>query len=243
MMSGIDPAAGPAEASMTSFVLVHGGAHGAWCWDRLVPALERDPRVERVLAVDLPGHGARLDVRPQAEIALGDYVDAVVGDIEAADLRGVVLVGHSLAGITVPHVAARLPDRIRRVVYLSTTNPALGHSVMDELAANPLSPISRGIDVSEAFCSDLDPATAAWLRGRLGPEPPGPMEEKVTRVAGPAWIPSTYVVLERDEVLPPAYQLEHANRIGAGEIVRLAAGHSAFASQPEALAGILLRHA
>ena len=114
---------------------------------------------------------------------------------------------------------------------------------MDELEAHPLSPISRGIDVTDAFCSDLDAATSAWLRSRLGPEPQGPMEEKVTRVAGPPEIPSSYLLLEQDEVLPPAYQLEHAKRIGAGEIVRLAAGHSVFASQPEALAELLLRYA
>ncbi len=228
---------------MASFVLVHGGAHGAWCWERLLPLLERDHRVTHTLAVDLPGHGTRLDSKPQEQIQLADYVDAVVSDIERARLTDIVLVGHSLAGITIPHVAARLPRQIRRVVYLSTTNPALGQSVMDELQANPISPISRGIDVTDAFCSDLDAATSAWLRSHLGPEPQGPMEEKVTRVAGPPEIPSSYVLLEHDEVLPPAYQLEHAKRIGAGEIVRLAAGHSAFASQPEALAELLLRYA
>ncbi len=228
---------------MPAFVLVHGGAHGAWCWERLLPLLERDPRVTRAIAIDLPGHGTRLASKPQDEIQLPDYVDAVAGDIERAGLTDIVLVGHSLAGITIPHVAARLPQRLRRVVYLSTTNPALGQSVMDELQTHPLSPISRGIDVTDAFCSDLDAATSAWLRSRLGPEPQGPMEEKVTRVAGPPEIPSSYVILEQDEVLPPAYQLEHAKRIRAGEVVRLAAGHSVFASQPEALAELLLRYA
>ncbi|MBK7947414.1 MAG: alpha/beta fold hydrolase [Deltaproteobacteria bacterium] len=227
---------------MPAFVLVHGGAHGAWCWERVVPRLVGDPRVSAVLAVDLPGHGTRLEAKAQEEITLADYVEAVVGDIERAGLADVVLVGHSLAGITLPHVAARLPDRIRHVVYLSTSNPPLGQSIMDELRASPLSPLARGIDLTAAFCSDLDAATAAWLTSRLGPEPPAPMETKVTRVAGPSGIPSTYILLEQDEVLPPAYQLEHAKRIGAGEIVRLAAGHSAFASQPEALAKKLLAY-
>jgi pimeloyl-ACP methyl ester carboxylesterase len=226
---------------MASFVLVHGGAHGAWCWERLIPLLERDPRVSRALAVDLPGHGTRLASKPQDQIQVADYVDAVVSDIEGADLSDVVLVGHSLAGITIPHVAARLPQRMRRVVYLSTTNPALGRSIMDEMQTNPLSPISRGIDTTAAFCSDLDAATTDWLRGRLGPQPMGPMEAKMTRVAGPPEIPSTYVLLEHDEVLPPAYQLEHARRIGVDEIVRMAAGHSAFASRPQELAELLLR--
>jgi hypothetical protein len=44
---------------VTSFLLVHGGADGAWCWDRLVPFLRSDSRVKDVVAIDLAGHGER----------------------------------------------------------------------------------------------------------------------------------------------------------------------------------------
>ena len=57
---------------MPAFVLVHGGAHGAWCWERLLPLLERDPRVTRAIAIDLPGHGSRLASKPQHEIQLAE---------------------------------------------------------------------------------------------------------------------------------------------------------------------------
>lgn len=227
---------------MSTYVLVHGACHGAWCWERIVPLLTHAPGVSRVLAVDLPGHGARREARPIEAITHADYVDAVVRDIETEDLEEVVLVGHSLAGITIPYVCARLPERIRRLVYLSTTNPAVGQSVMDEMAAHPLSPISRGIELEASFCSDLDASDSAWLRERLCPEPAGPMLEKATRAGGPPGIPSTYVVLEEDETLPPEYQLDQARRIGVDEIVRLRAGHSAFASRPELLARILLAY-
>ena len=38
--------------------------------------------------------------------------------LEAEELTDVVLVGHSLAGVTITAVADRLPDRLRRLVYL-----------------------------------------------------------------------------------------------------------------------------
>jgi pimeloyl-ACP methyl ester carboxylesterase len=227
---------------MACFALVHGGAHGAWCWDRVVPFLRGDPRVEAVLAVDLRGHGTRLEAKPQDQIEIADYVDDVVADLEAADLRDVILVGHSMAGITIPRVAHRIPGRLRRLIYLATTNPAAGTSV-DQSMQHPLSPISRGVDVTSAFCSDLDEQTAAWLIGQLGPEPPGPLVEPVDVVAGPPEIPSTYILLERDAVLPPALQLEEAATAGVDEIVRFDAGHSAFASRPDALAELFLRYA
>lgn len=224
---------------MSSFVLVHGGAHGAWCWERLVPHLERDDRVEQVVAVDLSGHGRRLDAKPLEAIRRADYVDDVVREVEERYLRDVVLVGHSLAGITIPESAVRLGDRMRRLVYLSTSNPPAGQSV-DDLMKHPLSPVARGVDANEMFCNDCDETTTAWLLSNLGPEPPGPMSEAMPEIALPEGLVSSYVLLEQDGALPPEFQREQARNARADEIISFDAGHSAFASRPAALAELLL---
>lgn len=227
---------------MTSYVLVHGGSHGAWCWERLTPHLRADPRVESVVAIDLTGHGTRRDVKPLDMITLADYVDDVVQEIQSRNLRDVVLVGHSLAGITIPRAATRVADRIRRLVYLSTSNPPTGQSIVD-LMKHPLSPVSRRLDFRRMFCNDLDDAATKWLLSKLGPEPPGPMNEPVPAIAPPTGMKSTYVLLERDEALPPAYQREQARNAGADEVVTFDAGHNAFVSRPRELAELLLRYA
>lgn len=227
---------------MTDFVLVHGGAHGAWCWERLVPHLVSDPRVGAVVAVDLRGHGARRGDGGLEGITVADYVDDVVGEIEGRDLADVVLVGHSLAGITTPRVAQRVGDRVRRLVHLSTSNPPVGQSIAD-LMEHPLSPVSRGADFRRMFCNDLDDDTVAWLLARLEREPPGPMTEPVPPVALPPGLATTYILLERDEALPPAYQREQARNAGVDEVVPFDAGHSAFLSRPRELAELLLRYA
>ena len=225
---------------MANFVLVHGAAHGAWCWERLIPILEGSSQVEQVIAIDLVGHGGRLEEKPLDQICLGDYADDVVREIESRDLQDVVLVGHSLAGITLPLAAHRLVGRLRRVVYLSTANPPVGQSVEDRMN-DPLSPISREVDFETMFCNDLDAETSTWLLSRLGPEPPGPMAEKITVATGPPGVPSTYILLEKDEALPPAFQREQARTVQADEIVTLDAGHSAFASRPQELTELLIR--
>ncbi len=225
---------------MANFVLVHGAVHGAWCWERVIPVLEASPGVEAVVAVDLVGHGARLGEKPLEDISIDDYVDNVVGEVEGRDLHDVVLVGHSLAGITITPAAHWLGSRLRRLVYLSTTNPAVGQSVEDRMN-DPLSPLSRGVDFETMFCNDLDEETSTWLLSRLGPEPPGPMAEKVAVAAGPPDVASTYILFEKDEALPPAFQREQARTAQVDEIVTLDAGHSAFASRPEELAALLLQ--
>ena len=224
---------------MGNFVLVHGAVHGGWCWERVIPVLEASSGVEQVAAIDLVGHGERLNEKPLDEISLEDYADDVVREVEGRDLYDVVLVGHSLAGITLPLAAHRLVGRLRRVVYLSTTNPPVGQSVEDRMK-DPLSPLSRGVDFETMFCNDLDDETSSWLLSRLGPEPPGPMAEKVTVVTGPPGIASTYILLEKDEALPPAFQREQARTAQVDEVVALDAGHSAFASRPDELAALLL---
>ena len=225
---------------MANFVLVHGAAHGAWCWERVVPILEVSPHVQQVIAIDLVGHGERLEEKPQEEICIDDYADDIVREIEVGNLHDVVLVGHSLAGITLPPAAHRLVSRLRRLVYLSTTNPPVGQSVEDRMN-DPLSPISREVDFETMFCNDLDEESSHWLLSRLGPEPPGPMVEKVAVATGPPEVPSTFILLEKDEALPPAYQREQARTAQVDEIVTLDAGHSAFASRPQELAELLLR--
>jgi hypothetical protein len=44
---------------MTTFGLLHGACHGAWCWDRVAPFL--DEGGHRTIAVDLPCDDAMTD--------------------------------------------------------------------------------------------------------------------------------------------------------------------------------------
>lgn len=99
---------------MTTYVLVHGAASGAWVWHRVMPHLKQQGH--RVIAPDLPGHG--LNPRPMAEITLAAYVDCV-GEILAAQTEPVILVGHSLGGAVITQVAEQYPDRIHTLVYLA----------------------------------------------------------------------------------------------------------------------------
>src|SRR5689334_20641937 len=111
-----------------TFVLVHGGSFAASCWEPLLPSLP-----DSTVAVDLPGRGSR--PRPLAGITIADFVDAVVEEIESRDLRDAVLVGHSMAGITMPGVAARVPDRLARLVFVACTVPGDGERIVDTLDA------------------------------------------------------------------------------------------------------------
>src|SRR4051794_223796 len=90
---------------MSMFGLVHGAYHGAWCWDLLVPKLQKLGHT--ALTVDLPIEDPQAGASAYAEAAVTAFQSA--GD----DL---VVVGHSLAGLVIPLVAERRP--VRQLVYL-----------------------------------------------------------------------------------------------------------------------------
>src|SRR3954453_11736082 len=102
---------------MATFGLVHGAWGGPWCWDRLVPELER--RGHRTVAVDMPASDPDAGLTRYAEV-----IDEALGDAD-----DVVLVGHSLGGSAIPLAAARRP--VRHLVFLCALLPLPGQSATD----------------------------------------------------------------------------------------------------------------
>ena len=103
---------------MSTYVLVPGFWLGAWAWRPVTREL-RD-RGHEVHPLSLTGLGERAHLaRPDTD--LETHVTDVLNLIRYEDLHDVVLVGHSYAGaVVVPSVADRMPDRIRRLVFIDS---------------------------------------------------------------------------------------------------------------------------
>jgi pimeloyl-ACP methyl ester carboxylesterase len=113
---------------VATFVLVHGGWHGAWCWRRVARALQAEGH--EVFTPDLAGHGVNAHLR-SAELNLSTHVREVVALLENEDLGDVVLVGHSYGGNVVTGVLDAVPARIAQLVYLDGHVPEDGQSCWD----------------------------------------------------------------------------------------------------------------
>lgn len=233
------------------FVLVHGGCHRAACWDRLLPALRALGR--EAVAVDLPGHGRDIRADPVPR-TLDDGIVAVVSAVEAAD-GPVVLVGHSLGGMTISGVAERVPERIARLVYLTALvprdgestaafadlagfNAGIGSKVLDdgervgvrpELARHLFYADCTG-DVAEAAIAALVPTDLGYLATPVSLTP-----ERFGRV------PKTFILCGKDNAIEPRAQRVLAAVHPEMEIARIDASHSAFLSKPAELAALLDR--
>ncbi len=89
----------PSEPRPTPLLFVHGGWHGAWCWDvHFLPYFAQQGYV--CYALSLRGHGSSENNKPLRFTRMGDYVNdvaQVAGTLE----RPPVVVGHSMGGFVV----------------------------------------------------------------------------------------------------------------------------------------------
>jgi pimeloyl-ACP methyl ester carboxylesterase len=223
--------------AIDGLVLVHGGMHGSWAWDPILPLLELP-----AVAVDLPGRGKRpVDLR---SVTLDDCVAAVLEDADAAGFDRFVLVGHSLGGLTITETGFRHPDRVAHLVYVGALIPGPGQSggqlmtgddVAGEDGTLPVLPeeLARTL-----FGNDLDDEQWAHHWKGLVPDALGIMNARVSGY--PTGVPITYVSMLQDQPVPPALVEQMLPHLGAGVDVRtIDAGHTVMVSQPHALATIL----
>lgn len=94
---------------MSTYVLIHGFWHGAWCWHKITPRLEKAGH--KVIVPDMPGHGR--DWTPPGQVTMRDYVDTITGTLDAEE-EPVTLVAHSRNGIVASQAAEERPGKHER---------------------------------------------------------------------------------------------------------------------------------
>ncbi|MFJ6569238.1 alpha/beta fold hydrolase [Streptomyces sp. NPDC091292] len=241
------------------FVLIHGGFHGAWCWSRTIPELER--LGHDAIAIDLPGQGARRDERS----TLGDRRDAIVAVLRSGD----VLVGHSVGGYDITMAADAAPDLVGHMVYLAAGLPLEGRTVLEATGGVPgedgdgevselmtdetgmsrfTRPNARGrmectefAPVRDFFYHDCDEATARWAFDQLCPAPVEFLTEPVSLPRfWEADLPRSFIRCEQDRAVPPTMAAQVIERLGV-EPLTIDSAHSPFLSRPRELAELLVR--
>ncbi|GAB04524.1 alpha/beta fold hydrolase [Gordonia amarae] len=216
---------------MAVFGLLHGAFEGAWCWDLLIPELNK--LGHWAIAVDLPIDDVTASWDDHVDSALGTFGDP-----------GTVVVAHSRSGRMVPRLlerggyrnlillAAAIPGGLLPPPYVSTPRPRSGGPTAggppaDELGRSVLT--RAGAEQVFAGCS---PEIVDRAVGLLRPqhELPSPSDT--------IWPPVnvSYVFGEDDAVVDPAWmRAAAAERLGVTAI-ELPGGHSLFLSHQRELA-------
>ena len=234
---------------METYVLVHGGGHGGWCY-RKVAKLLRDAGHE-VYTPTLTGLGERRHLL-SIDTDLSTHVADIVKTLEYEDLRGVILVGHSYGGMVITGVADRAADRIRELVYLDAAHPYDGQSLVDVAPtsmafARSSSQMVNGVelvmwpnDQMVAAMGVSDPDDVAILRARMTPHPWKAFEERLSFVNGDAALRIPRTNINCTASLRHSSDADRAKQLDGHRNFEIDTGHDLMMTEPRKVTDMLL---
>ena len=238
---------------MSTFVLVHGSWHGAWCWYKVIARLQAAGH--RVIAPDLQSLGA--DKTPLAEVTLKSWTDTVVAALDSA-VEPVILVGHSRGGILISEATQARPECVRTLVYLcafllqdgealfamsgSDSDSALAGNLV--MAADQRSATVKDEAIDNAFYGGCDANDRALARTLLQPEPLLPLTTPLHVTAERfGRVPRVYIECLQDRAISPAMQRRMVDTSPCQTVITMDSDHSPFFSAPDELVNHLLSFA
>jgi pimeloyl-ACP methyl ester carboxylesterase len=228
----------PAHAAEdTTVVLVHGAFADGSAWDKVIPLLQKQGL--KVVSVQNPLTSLADDVAFAQRV-----IDAQSGKV--------VLVGHSWGGAVITQAGAS--DKVKALVYVAAFAPSEGE-VIGEVGKDfplppgiaSLKPDANGFiylspeSMAVNFAQDLTPAQHRVMTATQGPIKASAFADKVT-VAAWKNKPNYYIVASKDRMIDPGLQKSFAAKLNA-TTTTLAASHVPMASQPAAVAKVILEAA
>lgn len=241
------------------FVLIHGGFHGAWCWQKLIPEIEALGHA--AIALDLPGHGARRD----EDSTVANRREAILDVLRPGD----ILVGHSGGGYDITLAADAAPEKIGHMIFFATSLLSEGHSIIEASGGKPAGELNEGGKTQlmtddtgmlnfirltprgwmecydfeatrQFFYHDCSEEDARWAFARLSPAPTEYIQEKISLPRfWKADLPRSYVLCSQDRSAPRWLSERAIRRLGVKPL-EIDSSHSPFVSKPAELAKLFV---
>lgn len=233
----------------SSFVLVHGGRHGGWCWRPVADLLRAAGRDVHTPTLTGVGERAHL-LSPQ--IGLRTHVQDIVATVEFEDLHDVVLVGHSYGGMVVTGAMEQISDRVRSLVLLDAHLPRDGESVFDLIGPDRADQMTALAERSgdgwyippegAARYGITEPSAVAWAERRLTAQPLKTYQDRI-QATERAWRHPGMFIECTPSSLEPRVLDRARTRSAANPRIRyrvLPTPHNAMITAPSAVAELLL---
>jgi pimeloyl-ACP methyl ester carboxylesterase len=238
---------------MADVLLIHGAGDSAAVWEAQVAALGGQ---HQLVALDLPGHGARLGEPAHADHAAN--AAEVARALEASGLKHPVFVGHSMGGaVALTYAlgsetggAGSIPQaRLRGLVLVASgarlrMHPSFLEAARERAETAPSAPLGEPVVPPERCLGpDAPPDVVAWLRTHSGQCTAQAVYADfqannafdVMDRLGEILVPTLVVGGAEDSMAPPKFVQSLADAIPNARLVLLpGVGHYPMAEQPPA---------
>ncbi|XP_061352526.1 salicylic acid-binding protein 2-like [Gastrolobium bilobum] len=244
------------------YVLVHGCCHGAWCWYKVKPRLESAGH--QVTVLDLAAAGINMNKIEDFD-TFSQYSEPLLQLLPTIPPNErVVLVGHSLGGLSIALAMDKFPQKIAVGVFLAAFVPDIERKpsyVIEKF--NERTPAAEWLDTEFSKCGnrtsllfgpnllstklyqlssaeDLELAKALIRPGSLFLEDLS--RQKNFSKEGYGSVPRAFVVCTEDLIIPLEYQLWMVKNAGINDVLEIkGADHMAMLSKPQELCESLLQ--
>lgn len=230
-----------------TYVLIHGAMHGEWCFKELKFELEKYGH--KVITFDLPGCGN--DETEIKNVNLNLYVKKTINKIieNTKKEEKVILIGHSMGGITISQVSELLFEKIQCIIYLCAfyveNNKCLldypQSKYIDKCKENEKYLFIKNDDlIKYALYNCCEDYTIEYAKNNIKPQIIYPALEKVfISNEKHGNIEKYYIKTLKDRMILPEDQNKMIiNYFKKENIIELNTDHSPFLSMPKQLADV-----
>jgi len=233
---------------MSTFVLIHGGWHGGWCWRKVADQLRKLGHV--VFTPTLTGMGEREHLWTP-NVGLDTHTQDILNLFRFEQLSHAIVVGHSYGGVIMTLAADQMASAIDALVYVDAVIPEdsvpgwsgfpeqrqkdmrAGAEQLGGLRIPPPDPALWGVTSEE---------DAAWLRACCSPHPIKTMLDAPRLTQAWTAISTKHYILAGSRPNPRFEAHYTWVRTQAGwtsEVI--AGGHDLMVTQPNELSAALQR--
>lgn len=153
-------------------ILISGLGYGHWMWHKMVPGL-----AEHFQVITFDNRGVGESDKPDGLYTAQMLADDTAGLLEALDLEGAHVMGHSMGGFIAQALVLSKPDRVEKLILSATNFGGPNHipvtqealAVLTDVEADPVERLRRGIVVSTApgFAEEHPDMIEEWLNYRV----------------------------------------------------------------------------
>ena len=234
---------------MANFVLVHGTWGGGWQWRDVAERLRASGHL--VFTPTMTGLGERKHLVSR-QTNLDTHIQDVAGVISSEQLKDVVLVGTSYAGLVISGAAERVADQVGTLIYLNSAMPENGKCMMDTVPAERRAAVQKladtdgeGYRVPSSLVLDTgieDNAASETFLARLSPHP-------LNSLLQPIRLTGKYLSVPRKAYVLATRKISHhfkeyrdwAKQQPGWTAHEIASHHYPMATMPDATADLLMQ--
>ncbi|OGO40127.1 MAG: hypothetical protein A2Z03_12235 [Chloroflexi bacterium RBG_16_56_8] len=236
-------------------VLITGVGYGRWFWHKVVPGLAKHFQV-----ITFDNRGAGDSDKPAGPYTVSMMAADTAGLLDALNIKGVYVMGHSLGGYIAQELVVTRPDLVAKLILASTNYggtkvipiTAEAMKVLTDRSGDPVELVKRGIGIACApgFAEKHADVAAELMQYRFtNPVPPAQYAAQVAAGAGTMaysdeivdrrmraiQVPTLVVFGEFDMVVPPGNANLMAQRIAGTQLKILpGVGHMFPIEDPDA---------